>query len=541
MPPYGKRLFLVACLVGISLGLVESMGQSVCSIRNDGVILVNGKPFFPLGFYHVSWDSTASALARDMNLIADAGFNVMHASQTPTNDYGAFLDGAARRNLYVITEFQEDRLKVINRYKNKSAVLGWNIADDVDNGGTTRSELMERHKAVKSADPSHITYASGYKRTVQEPPNIGSYVDIPEVVGMQSYPISADILGAVQVTMANAVDAAQPFGRPIIGNVQSFKWNRSGTRAPTAREARNMTYQALVGGVRGIIYYTFSDGTNYLPDYADAWSELKSLVPEIRELTPALLNGKLTRTRAANGVYAGIWIFENKVYIIAVNTLSRRVDGATINLPSETTGEAKSLFPNRPAGMKVEGNRLVGSLMPEDVHVYVLNSAEKISNYSIELRQGWNLVSSPLQPLNGSIGDLLKGSAVSVVYAWDDGKYRSYNPGDSSDLSSIEAGRGYWMYAEADATLQITGLRARGGVALKSGWNLVGFNGLDAIDTEVALSSLDGKYRAVSAYEALGVYRTFEPGAQDGLPRLMPGRGYWIYMNSPAIWTLTSG
>jgi hypothetical protein len=378
---FGKQrliqYFLITfCLVIQLIITVEIKAQTTSSIRSDGTILVNGEPFFPIGFYHVSWGSSASDLVRDMNIMADAGFNIMHASQTPSNNYGSFLDEANRRKVYIVTEFGEDRLKVVNQYKNKPAVFGWNIADDIDNGNTTREQVQERHNQLKSADPNHLTYVSGYKRTTQPAPNIGNYADIPDVVAMQSYPISVDILGAVYVTMANAVDAAKPYNRPIIGNVQSFKWYHSGARVPTAKEARNMTYQALAAGVKGIIYYTFYDSSNYLPNYTDAWNEYKTLVPEIKQLSPIFLNGKLTRVNTGiQSVYASYWEYQNKIYVIAVNVLSDQSRNITIKLPADAATQATAMFANRPNGLVVNNGSLTGTILAQDVHVYVLDKS----------------------------------------------------------------------------------------------------------------------------------------------------------------------
>ena len=56
----------------------QSLTKSVNIV--NGITIVNGKSFFPLGLYHVSWKSTAQDLIKDMHDIAAARFNTIHAS-----------------------------------------------------------------------------------------------------------------------------------------------------------------------------------------------------------------------------------------------------------------------------------------------------------------------------------------------------------------------------------------------------------------------------------------------------------------------------
>jgi hypothetical protein len=544
------NIFLkLTVIILLPMLVVNVKAQSTFSLRSDGVILKNGQPFFPFGFYHVSWGSSSADMIKHLNILADAGFNVMHASQTPSNNYGAFLDEANKRNIFVITEFGDDRLKVVNQYKSKPAVLGWNIADDIDNGHTTREQTIERHKQLKAADPNHLTYVSGYKRTTQPSPNIGNYVDIPDTVGMQSYPISMDILGAVYVTMANAVDAAKPYNRPIIGNVQSFKWYHSGARAPTAKEARNMTYQALIAGVKGIIYYTFYDSSNYLPNYVDAWDEFKALVPEIKQLSPVFLNGKLSRVNTgAQGVYASYWEHQNKIYVIAVNTLSNQSKNVAIKLPADAATQATSMFANRPTGLVVNNGNLTGTIHPEDVHIYVLETSSGTPpptppptptpgqlSHTIQLQKNWNMISLPIEPSDTDIADVLRpiDGMYTAVYSWNETEYEAYIPvgGTSNTLTKLIAGRGYWVFMKDAGSLQVKGKVAAKSVSLKANWNMVGYNSLAPMGATAALASTEGRVTVVYAYDP-------DSNQYEAVTTLQPGRGYWMLATSDIVWTL---
>jgi hypothetical protein len=83
------------------------------------------------------------------------------------NDYGEFLDRAEKLGVYVVTEQNVGLLNLINAFKHKPAVLGWNIADDVDNGKLVPQEVLKFHQQAKLADPHHITYISGYSKILK--------------------------------------------------------------------------------------------------------------------------------------------------------------------------------------------------------------------------------------------------------------------------------------------------------------------------------------------------------------------------------------
>jgi hypothetical protein len=343
----------------------------------DGRIEVDGQPFFPFGFYHVSSYGSAVRLMTDLHMIGKAGFNTLHSTYLTTHNYGTVLDEAARLGVRVLTEFREDfsRATVINQYRDKPAVLGWNIADDVDNGRYSHAQVQQLHSWARAADPRHLTYVSGYRQTDLGYPNLGSFMDVADVAAIQAYPVNRAPVKQVSIIVGNAVDAAASHRRPVIANNQTFAW--PGERAPSPAEVRNMTYQSLAAGVKGIIYYTFFDGNIHLPtDEPALWAELQSLVPEINRLAPVLLNGRPTRLVANSNAdtYASYWTYQNRVYVVVINTSARRAKTFSLQLPVGTVGPARPLFAGRPMGLTFADGRLSGMVRPYDVHAYVLDT-----------------------------------------------------------------------------------------------------------------------------------------------------------------------
>ncbi|MEG3925469.1 hypothetical protein [Microcoleus sp. D3_18a_C4] len=347
-------------------------------VRADGTAMVNGKPFFPFGFYHVSSSSTAEVRINHMREIAAAGFNIIHPSfktNEKFEEYEKFLNEAERSGIYVLTEFEliprVNPIEVVNKFKNKPVIWGWSIADDVDSNkdGFTPHQILDLHCKFKMADPAHITYISGSKEK-----KIANFINTADAIGVQAYPVGENLsLNWVKHMISIARDAA-PKNRLIIGNVQSFRWYYAGAKVPTFDEIRNMTYQAILAGAKGIIYYTYYDRQWSLPEHPELWLGIKSLVPEMQAISSFLLDGDLKNIETGvKNLLAGIWLYQNQTLAVVINTSYDRIGEVAITLP-ENVREARQIFPDRASGMSVKNGQLTGSLNPLDVRVYSLRN-----------------------------------------------------------------------------------------------------------------------------------------------------------------------
>lgn len=365
------------CPAGVAAPVtLTPKNQRIVEIRVDGTTVIDKKPFFPFGFYHVSWESTAQERRLALRDIAAAGFNTIHASATNLDDYGEFLDEAERLGVYVLTEQNSiGLLNLINAFKQKPAVLGWSMADDVDNGKWSADNVLKSYQQAKKADPNHITYVSGYSNKIKQ------FANCSDVIARQSYPIKwrkPEELPATYSDISDARAATAKFNRSTYANLQTYNWDShpskkyDGSQAPSFQEVRNMTYQALLAGTKGILYYTYHDSSWHLPDNPDLWEGVKSLVPELKSISPLLLDGEFQKidTKMSN-IVAGIWTRDNQGVAVVVNSNYGKPREVALELPIAVR-EARSMFQNRPAGMAVKERKLFGSIDPLDVHVYRL-------------------------------------------------------------------------------------------------------------------------------------------------------------------------
>tara|TARA_B100000508_G_scaffold60333_1_gene47397 strand:- start:413517 stop:415472 length:1956 start_codon:yes stop_codon:yes gene_type:complete len=154
--------------------------------------------------------------------------------------------------------------------------------------------------------------------------------------------------------------------------------------------------------------------------------------------------------------------------------------------------------------------------------------------FSIDLTSangGLNLISLPVNPADTSIASVLSGisSSVESVWTYIDGVWYVYYPGnpDLSNLTTMEAGFGYFIEVSADVTLSGSGEAETDMRDLDIGWQLVGYLQPDSDTTEDV--SIDTAFAAVGlagiAYSDLVGY---EDGANTTPTAVSPGDGFWM-------------
>jgi hypothetical protein len=350
-------------------------------IRADGTTMVNHQPFFPFGFYHVSWKSTAQERMDALKNIAAAGFNTIHASATNLNDYGEFLDEAARLGVYVLTEQNKVGLvNLVKEFKNKSAVLGWSIADDVDSGDFTPNDVLESHHQAKKIAPNHVTYVSGNSRKIEH------FTNCSDIIAMQAYPLifgnGRELSIAYRKLLFTKEYVEKISHKAVYANLQTFDWAveepenpkyKQGTRVPTFEEVRNMTYQSILAGAKGIIYYTYHDSVWNLPSAKpELWKKMKSLVPEIKAISSFVLNGDFKKIKVeGDNILAGIWQSRKETLAVVINTSFDRDSEVIIELP-ENILQANPMFTDYAGSMSFKSGKLSGLIKPTEVQVYRL-------------------------------------------------------------------------------------------------------------------------------------------------------------------------
>lgn len=172
------------------------------------------------------------------------------------------------------------------------------------------------------------------------------------------------------------------------------------------------------------------------------------------------------------------------------------------------------------------------------------------------LSPGWNLVSIPHTLHEGAVADVLEpiSGHFERVFAYDAtngaNPWKRYSVGAPSwanDLKGISERMGLWVKVTEATTLTIFGsVPVSTTIPLTTGWNLIGYPSLETRRITEALSSIDGLYTQVYAYDAAHpenpwqVFDAASPPPTWSLTVMEPGRGYWIKATEPCSLTINN-
>lgn len=311
--------------------------------RADGVILVDEKPFFPVGVFHSSHHLDDTTRLTHLTIIARAGFNVI-ATTLNLNNGLTFLDKAKSLGVYVLVENNDVNglFSLVNKFKGHPGLLGYQIEDDVDDGKKTVEQVIEEHNKVKTIDPSILTHVSAGTF------GAANYIKCADLFSMQTYPVDYEPLSSTYNLLTPLVTQATAQNKIVIANTQSFAWE--GRREPSPAEARCMAYLSLIAGAKGMIWYAFYDEKNvngnwvadtYLPNSLALWRETSVVGKEFTALAPIVLDPITTRhvlrVVETSHVKAGMFVNQGKYYIVICNTSNERRK-VTVQFPAGIGG-----------------------------------------------------------------------------------------------------------------------------------------------------------------------------------------------------------
>ena len=156
---------------------------------------------------------------------------------------------------------------------------------------------------------------------------------------------------------------------------------------------------------------------------------------------------------------------------------------------------------------------------------------------TITLKPGWNMISFAVTPLNNAVDDVFTVNSTKLIRgnAW------RYEGGQYVAAATINAGVGYWIYANISkaTTLTIYGNRPADGIELKAGWNLVGplYDVYNVRSTYKDIYNASGTgaigyiYKAVSSPSGSIEYRDIE---EEGSV-MNVGNAYWIFCKKDVL------
>lgn len=382
-------------------------------IRPDGVFTFDGKPAFPIGFTTApAPDAGSPSGANGYAELAKNGvvFNRcgLFGKWTPEAEKAldAIMDRAEKTGMLCAiyipglaeidpgdTAKEKELRRVVEKYRNHPATAFWKGADEPEWGKVPVEKLRRFYEIVHEMDPKHPVWITQAPRGTEE--SLKRYNPVYDVGAIDIYPVSYPpgvhaVLPNKSLSMTG--DFAQLIGRITAADHKPF-WmvlqicfsgvTKPGNtlRFPTFSEQRYMSYQSIIAGARGLLYF----GGNVPQCQTDRDRELgwnwsfysKVLKPVLDELSPsgplypALIapDSKMPVTvEGAADIEFRVREAGEYVYLLAAKREGSTVKATFRGLPADvSTGEMLYEEPRKVASSSGSFTDWFG---PNEVHAY---------------------------------------------------------------------------------------------------------------------------------------------------------------------------
>lgn len=323
-------------------------------ITTDGDrILVDDKPFFPIGIYQ----------GRPEALVG-TGFN----SIVPTRIAPGFLDACQQAKLLVspeLTGVMRAHLPwqapaAIQQYKDHPAIFGWYLCDEPDHAVWTvpPPEMRMATAELKKADPLHPTW--GVVMSWSDS-NMYQYADTVDILATDIYPIEEENRRPLSEIADKTDILRKAVGgkKPVIVVTQASKW-------VSIPEQTALTYLAVTHGANGIYYWVFEEAIE-VPQH---WQHLVALSHELKGLTPVLTSEPDPTPVVSPDprIHVLSRRLGDRLYVLAVNEGAQAVANVEFSDPSVQDQPAKVLFEKR--NIDVKGSKWRDNFAGYARHVY---------------------------------------------------------------------------------------------------------------------------------------------------------------------------
>ncbi len=307
-------------------------------LDDHGALLRSGKPFFPVGLYHVK--------PEDYPRLQEQGFTAAQGLPAPDpRQLTQALQAAAKSNLGLIVPLygsgslartmplSQQKLRAAGR---QPAALGWKLLDEPESHPEVAGELPEAYRRLRQADK-----ARPFVVTVSDLAEAGDWAHFCDILEVSVLPLPGQPLKLVAERVATARQVLQPW-QGLFALLQAG-WSAAPGHQPTPQQARAMAYLALLNGATGIFWYALRDPGWNLAE-TPLWAQFKTLNEEISRLGSLALTGQpLTVTVEGGDVQAAAWETPEGVTVAAVNG-SDAAQTVTLKLPrpvsaAEISGE----------------------------------------------------------------------------------------------------------------------------------------------------------------------------------------------------------
>ncbi|MCE5239992.1 hypothetical protein LLH23_16145 [bacterium] len=264
-------------------------------------LIVNGKPFLPLGMYFSGLNEA------ELKQYADSAFNCVMPYGGATPEKMDLLQSLNLKIIYTLKDayygttwcpkaiqsqnderpFMADKTK---QFRNHPALLAWYLNDELSLDYMSRLEAHQEW--METLDPDHPTWIVLYQVGQLE-----LYRKTFDVLGTDPYPIPMAPARRAAYYTERSVESVMG-SRPVWQVPQVMNWacykkteeEKKDLRPPTYDELRSMTWQCLTEGATGLIYYSWFDLKKEPAVFDQRWAEAKRVAAEVKQWAPVLLS-----------------------------------------------------------------------------------------------------------------------------------------------------------------------------------------------------------------------------------------------------------
>ncbi len=163
-------------------------------------------------------------------------------------------------------------------------------------------------------------------------------------------------------------------------------------------------------------------------------------------------------------------------------------------------------------------------------------TASSASSQNIQLVNGWNMVSSYIQPTNNTFANIVTLTNNPIIYA-KNFVGQTYWPNYLTNLDTWNERDAYAIKTNDDCTIKLSGTQLMpedNPINLKGrGWKWIPYYRETPMSPSQALADLNGSYLLVKSSDG----KVYWPQNVYSLTNLEPGKGYMVYMNKTATLT----
>ena len=293
-----------------------------------GGLVVSGLPYFPFGFY-----TSFPVDTRLIDVEASKGFSQVSPYQEMNKKTlkgrKTYMDRFANVGIrvnYNLTRllssegsdnlnpgWKERLQKEIELFRDAPALLTWYIAENPDATEVPPDSLLEVYRLIKELDPYHPV-----SLLLSSPRNAVKYKDVMDVVMIAPSPVPQGVM--LEMKDYTRIPSSDFWlQKPVWVVAQTVGGNVWWQREPNPKEARVMTYMALIYGARGIQLTKY--GINDSPKSTAMWNEYAAIALEFAELTPDFLSTHPAPAIITEnpGIHARVWNRAGLVTVVVVN------------------------------------------------------------------------------------------------------------------------------------------------------------------------------------------------------------------------------